>query len=285
MLVLETITDKRLWGGHLYSLYCREEISNRILNGEQKGQYLNDVFPDWKADFQMSKYPYFPLTIALTNAEDDLSIQVHPDDEKASELEHLSRGKRESWYFLKAPRIGTIVNGCRENNIEKIHNAVDNNFYKDIMDYLPVQEGDYVFVEPGTLHSISAGSLVFEIEEGADFTYRFYDFNRRDSEGKLRELHTEKALQCLNPDLKSTARRYPSENIIQEKTYLTEIIQDREKYINDSQTISCFTLVEGLIQCDSIDLSRGMTVLLFPGEGLNCENVQLAFVSQLKWGV
>ena len=279
MLVLETITDKRLWGGHLYSLYCREEISNRILNGEQKGQYLNDVFPDWKADFQMSKYPYFPLTIALTNAEDDLSIQVHPDDEKASELEHLSRGKRESWYFLRAPRTGAIVNGCREKNIDKIRDSVDHNSYDAIM------EGDYVFVEPGTLHSISAGSLVFEIEEGADFTYRFFDFNRKDSEGNLRELHTEKALKCLNPCLKSIARRYPSENIIQEKTYRTEIIQDRDKYINDSQTISCFTLVEGLTKCDGIDLRYGMTVILFPSEAVDCKDVRLAFVSQLNLGV
>ncbi len=285
MLVLETITDKRLWGGHLYSVFCRKGISNRILNGKQRGKSLNDVFPDWKTDFQMEKYLYFPLTLALTNAEDNLSIQVHPNDEMASELEHLSRGKRESWYFLKAPKTGTIINGCRERDIAKIHEAVKRNAYDDIMDYLPVDVGDYVFVEPGTLHSISAGSLVYEIEEGADFTYRFYDFNRRDGEGKLRELHTEKALQCLKPDLKSVVRKYPSNNIIHEKTYSTEIVQNRGGYVNESRTVSCFTLIDGKTFCDGIALNHGMTALLFPGEEVDCRDVQLAFVSQLEWGV
>ena len=127
MLILKRIIHTTIWGGpkisqltgvegdkigHLYSLYCREGISNEILNGKWKGQCLNDVFPMFKGDFNMSRYEYFPLTLALTEAHENLSIQVHPNDEQANKLENKARGKRESWYFIDAPASGKIIDGC-----------------------------------------------------------------------------------------------------------------------------------------------------------------------------
>lgn len=296
MLLLKTIVHSTIWGGpkisrlagvkgdrigHLYSLYCREGISNEVLNGPWKGHFLNDVFPMFRDEFGLSQYEFFPLTLALTEANDDLSIQVHPNDMMANALEHKARGKRESWYFIDAPLSGHIINGCtcRDKIQEKL--MIEQGQFLAMADTLRVSEGDYVFVEPGTLHAITAGSLVFEIEEGADFTYRFYDYDRTDTHGNKRELHIEKATQALDIDLKSDVKSYCGQEI-KEKTYSTKLIDDTENYTNKSNTLECFTFVKGSMHCDGIDVPHGSTILLWPEESLDSHLVELAFVSKMR---
>lgn len=138
-----------------------------------------------------------------------------------------------------------------------------------------------MFVEPGTLHAITAGSLVFEIEEGSDFTYRFYDYDRVDSQGNKRELHVEKATSCLDIGLKSKVKAYNGQEIV-EKTYTTRLIKNLDDYTNESNTIECFTFVEGNMSCDGLDVAPGSTILMWPGEILSVKNVELAFVSRLN---
>lgn len=300
MLVLEPICHETIWGGpriskfadvsskkigHLYSVYCRKGISNRILNGKWSGMNLNDVFPLWKADFQMEKYPFFPLTLALTEADEHLSIQVHPDDAAANALEHSTRGKRESWYFLEPPKAGYIYNGCVCRNEAERDQFIAKKRYLDMTDTLPVKVGDYVFVEPGTLHSITAGSLVYEIEEGADFTYRFFDFDRIDTDGNRRELHIEKANASLRISKKSITKCYHGTSWLEETTYATRKLEEATAYKNESATVECFTLIQGQAVCDGIQLRPGMTAMLWPHESIYGAEVQLSFVSKLREGV
>ena len=296
MLILKRIIHTTIWGGpkisqlagvegqnigHLYSLYCREGISSEILNGKWKGQTLNEVFQLFKGEFGMSHYDYFPLTLALTEAQENLSIQVHPNDAAANALEHRARGKRESWYFIDAPTSGTIINGCTCRDAEQEAEMIAQGQFMAMADTLAVKVGDYVFVEPGTLHAITAGSLVFEIEEGADFTYRFYDYDRTDPQGNKRELHVEKATSALDIHLKSQVRHYNGQEI-QEKTYSTKLINASAAYSNESGTLECFTLVRGMLSCDGIDVAPGSTILLWPGETLDTQQVELAFVSKMQ---
>lgn len=296
MLLLKRIVHNTIWGGpkisrlagvkgdsigHLYSLYCRNNVSNEILNGEWRGRLLNDVFPLFKDEMGMNCYEYFPLTLALTEARENLSIQVHPNDEAANALEHSARGKRESWYFIDAPLSGTIINGCTCCDKAQEAQMIANGQFMEMADTLPVDKGDYVFVEPGTLHAITAGSLVFEIEEGSDFTYRFYDYDRVDSQGNKRELHVEKATSCLDIGLKSKVKAYNGQEIV-EKTYTTRLIKNLDDYTNESNTIECFTFVEGNLSCDGLDVAPGSTILMWPGETLSVKSVNLAFVSRLN---
>ena len=296
MLILKRIVHTTIWGGpkisllagvegdnigHLYSLYCREGVSNEILNGQWKGRSLNEVFPLIKDKVGMRQYEYFPLTLALTEAQENLSIQVHPNDEAAQELEHRARGKRESWYFIDAPTSGTIINGCTCRDKEQEMLMIEQGRFMEMADTLAVEQGDYVFVEPGTLHAITAGSLVFEIEEGSDFTYRFYDYNRLDSQGNPRELHLEKATNALDINLKSVVKAYNGHEI-KEKTYSTKLINNIELYTNESASLECFTLVKGSMIADSIRVLPGSTVLLCPGEVLDTRQVTLAFVSKIR---
>lgn len=300
MLVLDTIIHETVWGGdklasrinkkgikigHLYSVFCRKGISNLILNGRYKGNTLNDIFPFFKSEMGMESYDFFPLTIALTEAGEDLSIQVHPDDEWALRVENASSGKRESWYFIEPPTNGKIVNGCIMTDVKKIRDYVKSKEYGKVIDHLPIMKGDYVFVEPGTLHSISAGSLVYEIEEGADATYRFYDYDRLDLNGNKRKLDTETALECLKPRLKSKIRHYEDGKFIAESTFSTMKLEKTHEYVNIGSRLQCLTIVDGVAVCDDIDVCNGLTVILWPGEKVTNANIELAFVAQLTEGV
>lgn len=300
MIVLETMRHETVWGGrragalaglgpdcpmgHLYSVFCREGTSNKVLNGPDAGKKLNDVFPRWRDEFDMGKYEYFPLTLAITDAGDNLSIQVHPNDEAANRLEEEARGKRESWYFLEAPESGRIFNGCACFDEDECDRMIAGGSFADMVDTLAVSVGDYVFVEPGTLHSLSKGSLVYEIEEGADFTYRFYDFDRLDAAGKPRELHVDKARECLDLSLKSVARRYPADGEIEEATYSTRKVEGVLLYRNESGTLECLTLVRGSALCDGVELRPGMTAMLWPGESVE-GSLDLAFAARLRRGI
>lgn len=296
MLILKRIVHTTLWGGpkisrlagvegdsigHLYSLYCRKGVSNEIMNGQWRGLTLNEVFPLIKDKVGMTQFEYFPLTLALTEAQENLSIQVHPNDEAARALEHRARGKRESWYFIDAPTSGAIINGCTCHDMEQERMMIERGQFMAMADTLPVDKGDYVHVEPGTLHAITAGSLVFEIEEGSDFTYRFYDYDRTDAQGNRRELHVEKATSALDINLKSVVKAYNGQEI-KEKTYSTKLINNIDAYTNESTTLECFTLVNGTLNADGIAVAPGSTVVLWPGEKINCGQVQLAFVSKIR---
>ncbi len=296
MLLLKRIVHNTIWGGpkisrlagvegdsigHLYSVYCRAGISNEILNGQWKGHCLNDVFPLFKDEFGLSRYDHFPLTLALTEAHDNLSIQVHPTDQVAQTMEHQARGKRESWYFIDAPASGSIINGCTcRDNAQLLSMAAQGRFL-EMADTLPVEAGDYVFVEPGTLHAITAGSLVFEIEEGADYTYRFYDYDRTDGHGAKRELHLDKAMGTLDIGLKSVTKRY-GDGEMTEPTYTTKLISHTAAHTNESGTIECFALVHGSMLCDGLTVPPGSAVLLWPGETLDTRHVELAFVAKVR---
>ena len=296
MLVLKPIRHDTIWGGpristftetkgdsigHLYSVFCREEMSNEILNGTHRGELLNDVFPLFKKDVGMEEYPFFPLTLALTEADLNLSVQVHPDDRTAQKIEGKKRGKRESWYFIEAPTEGYIINGCTCKDKKQVRELLDQQKYLEILDTLPVKQGDYVFVEPGTLHSITAGSLVYEIEEGADSTYRFYDYDRTDAQGNKRDLHIEKAYLTLDTEKKSVAKQYQKGQEIIEKTYATEKLDNISSYRNETEDLICFTLIHGRALCDGVEVTPGMTVLLFPGEEIDDMSCELAFTARL----
>lgn len=302
MYILKPIYHDTVWGGkrlldlcdeykgnriaHLYSLYCRQGISNMVLNGYYKGMSFNQVFDELKNEWGMEEYVYFPLTLALVDAMKDLSIQVHPNHEIAYQLENEPYGKRESWYFIEAPSLGWIYNGCNIKNMDELEDAFDKNeIGPKCFDKLEVKKGDYVYCSPGTIHALTAGSLVYEIEEGSDYTYRIYDYNRKDSEGNTRELHLDKAMKALNPENRSQVRHYKENEGIFEVTYETRKYENIDEYINTSSEVECFTIIKGECICDSIFCHGGMTIVLLPGESISGPKLKLCIVAKLRRNV
>lgn len=297
MLILKPIVHETIWGGkkltpysgsssqnigHLYSVFHSEYQSNEILNGPWKGRMLSEYFAANKARLHLGEYSVFPVVIALVEAADHLSIQVHPDDQTARRLEGIPRGKNESWYFIEAPQQKKIFNGCTCKTKDELISAIKEQRISDAVDFLSVETGDYVYVEGGTLHAMSAGSLVYEIEENVEITYRFYDFDRVGPDGKRRPLQTDKALAAVHVGNKSSVKRY-GERPLQERLYMTQKYENIRSYANESDTVECMTILKGttFVQQENTSVQTGQTILLEPGETLTA-NVETAIVARPK---
>ncbi|MBR3622845.1 MAG: class I mannose-6-phosphate isomerase [Selenomonadaceae bacterium] len=295
MLILDTVAHDTIWGGekllpyakenckrigHLYSLCSEKGLENRILNGKYKGMTFDAYFKENKRKFGLDKYDEFPLIIALVEARENLSIQVHPDDVVAKEEEGAAYGKNESWLFIEAPTSGFIYNGCIANDKEEVKKSIDAGDCLSVVDKLPVRAGDYVYVEGGTLHAISAGAYLYEIEENSPWTYRFYDFDRTDANGNKRELHEEKALKALKCELKSK-KTVMGDEPIEERRYIIKKLTAKKSYVNESGTLECITVIEGEFEAESIKGTTGTTVVLEPGESL-AGDLNFAIVARPK---
>lgn len=141
----------------------------------------------------------FPLLIKLIDAHDQLSVQVHPDDEFARIHEHGENGKNEMWYVVSAEPGAKLIAGVKPGvTRERFASSLRDGTCLDLLNALPVKSGDAINIPAGLVHAIGKGLVICEIQQNSDTTYRVYDYDRRDSEGKTRPLHLEKALQVID---------------------------------------------------------------------------------------
>lgn len=140
-----------------------------------------------------------PILVKLIDAKKDLSVQVHPDDAYAAEHENGSMGKSEMWYVLDAERDSKLVYGFRHDmNKRVLERSLENGTVEKYLQKVQIKKDDVFFIEAGKVHAIGAGALVAEIQENSNLTYRMYDYNRQDKDGKRRELHIKKALDVVD---------------------------------------------------------------------------------------
>ncbi len=139
----------------------------------------------------------FPLLIKFIDAEDNLSIQVHPDDEYGMKTAN-SLGKTEMWYIIDAKPGSKLVYGLKEGcTVDMLKESIDNGTVEEMLNYVPVKKGDVFFIPSGLVHAIGAGILLAEIQQNSNITYRVYDYNRVGKDGKPRELHVNDALNVI----------------------------------------------------------------------------------------
>lgn len=174
-------------------------VSEGFLKGNNLQELIEVYMGDLVGDKVYDKFGLeFPLLIKFIDANDDLSIQVHPDDETAMER-HNSFGKTEMWYVLEADPGAKLISGFnRELNKDEYIDALNTGRIEEILNYEEVEEGDVFFMPAGRVHAIGSGILLTEIQQTSDVTYRIYDWNRKDSEGNSRELHTDLALDVID---------------------------------------------------------------------------------------
>ncbi|MBR2133754.1 MAG: class I mannose-6-phosphate isomerase [Eubacterium sp.] len=181
-----------------WMLSCHKDGKNTIENGEYAGRELEEVIEKVGKEKLVGKrsldFPYFPVLIKLIDAKNDLSIQVHPDNDYAKRVEN-EFGKTEIWYVLDATVDAKLVYGFKEKiSSEQFRKAIEENTLMDVLNQVPVKKGDLFFIEAGTVHAIGKGTLIAEIQQNSNSTYRVYDYGRLGADGKPRELHIEKAV-------------------------------------------------------------------------------------------
>lgn len=173
---------------------------SEVVSGVHKGMSLAEVLelhPEYLGR-NVAGCSEFPILIKFIDAKNDLSIQVHPDDKYAQQHEKGQLGKSEMWYVVDAEEDSTLVHGFQHNvTKELVKESIASGTIEKHLQKVKVAKDDVFFLEAGVVHAIGSGNLILEIQENSNLTYRLYDYERKDEEGNLRELHIEKALDVL----------------------------------------------------------------------------------------
>lgn len=258
------IPMERIWGGHQLKPWFREERNapvgeywvlsghpngtSVVMNGELAGKSLIELCGDYPdAYLGQSPQPRFPLLIKFLEANTDLSVQIHPNDEYSKAHED-DFGKTEAWYVLDCPEEGKVNYGHSFGSKEAYLAAVRERRVKDYLCYRSIKPGDLVFVPAQTLHALLADTTVIEVQQTSDVTYRVYDWDRVDANGNPRELHVEKAADVLTFD-----------NHQQDSTLVEpETIRETD-VLEHTRLVTCpyFTMESITIQSGSYTLSPG----------------------------
>lgn len=245
-LRFKPIMKERIWGGRmlpaLFGLQTDRPIGevwtlsdhpsdpSICVNGPLQGKSLSEIireYPEiylgtsWSARYKELSGMRFPLLIKFLHAEDDLSVQIHPDDEYALKHEN-DFGKTEAWYILAAEEEAKIVYGHSFSTREEYFGAIKEKTVPRFLKYLRVRKGDFVFVPAKTLHALLKGTMVIEIQQTSDVTYRVHDWDRVDAEGKSRELHIDKAADVLRYG-EGEELRTPAPQIISQSEGMTHL--------------------------------------------------------------
>ena len=252
---------------------------SKVANGFLKGNNLQEIIEVYMGElvgeevFEQFGLD-FPLLIKNLDCNDTLSVQVHPNDELAEER-HNSFGKTEMWYIADAEDGSVIYLGFKDKNItrEEYIQAVAEGTVADILQAVPVKKGDVFFIPAGTVHALAKGLNVIEIQQTSDITYRIFDWNRVDSEGKSRELHTALAVDAIDFEsgVEECRRDYSEEankevNIVDCEFFKTDMlvvdgVAELDYCKRDSFTI--YMCIEGDVK---VSLDNGSTETLRTGE-------------------
>jgi mannose-6-phosphate isomerase len=227
-LKFQPILKEKIWGGKkLKSLLNKEsskpnigeswEISDvegdtsMVTNGSLKGQSLKQLLQTYKQDLIGLKnykifHDKFPLLIKFIDAQDDLSIQLHPNDELAVKR-HNSFGKTEMWYVVQADEGSNLIVGFNQKVTPELYlKHLKEKSLTEILNFDTVASGDTYFIEVGRVHAIGAGVMLAEIQQTSDITYRVYDWDRVDDQGKERDLHNDLALDAIDFEMEDDFR-------------------------------------------------------------------------------
>ena len=291
-IFLEPVYKETIWGGtslrklldreipsektaESWEVCARENGNNKILNGEFEGQTLEELFNNKiqrKTVFgtYAENLTKFPILNKFIDANDKLSVQVHPNDNYAKMKENDS-GKTELWYIIDAKPNSKIICGLKRGTTrEMVKQKIMEGKLEEVIQELEVEKGNVVFIPAGAVHSLLEGIVVYEIQQNSDITYRVYDWNRVDKEGKSRELHIEKALDVIDYNFKGVVQKTSNEersNLITCDKYFTVYninIEGKYKTAGDVRTFFIYTIIEGSGILDT----KGKQYLIQKGQSL-----------------
>lgn len=265
------ILKEKIWGGKKIETILKHKLSHLkncgesweisgiigeeslIINGFLADNNLNEIIEVYLTDIlgekNYEKYGLgFPLLIKFIDAQENLSVQVHPNDKIANE-KYGQQGKTEMWHVIQADEdAGLYVGFNRPTSIEQFNDAVENGTLENLLKFYPVSKGDTFMIPAGTVHAIGKGVLLAEIQEASDITFRIFDWNRVDENGNSRELHIEEALdvidfeennaefkiqhnKILNKTVKLVSSQYFNTNLLELNTTIIKSFADLDSFV------------------------------------------------------
>jgi mannose-6-phosphate isomerase len=297
-LKFKTIYKEKIWGGDKIKSILQKDyfplnncgetwelsgvegdisiVENGFLEGNNLQELIEIYMGDLIGNNVYDKFGVeFPLLIKFIDANDVLSIQVHPDD-KLSKKRHKAYGKTEMWYVVQADNDAELISGFnQEVDKGKYLRSLNDKTLKEILNSEKVKEGDVFFIPAGRVHAIGSGILLAEIQQTSDVTYRIYDWDRRDDNGNERELHTDLALEAIdytfqnNYKTEYTPEENKTVNIVECDYFKTNILNFNKSIEKDYTLLDSFVILMCLdgnfdieYEEDKITVKKGETILI-----------------------
>ncbi|MCR5291550.1 MAG: class I mannose-6-phosphate isomerase [Eubacterium sp.] len=182
--------------GECWAVSAHPNGPGYVADGEYEGKLLSDLWDEHRELFGNMPGDRFPLLTKIIDANDKLSVQVHPNDEYAASHENGSLGKMECWYVLEAEKGAELTIGHNASSKAELCEMISKGEWDRLLRKVPVKKGDFIQINPGTIHAINGGIMILETQQSSDITYRLYDYNRKKN-GVPRELHIEKSLDVI----------------------------------------------------------------------------------------
>ncbi len=228
-------------------------VKNGFLAGNELNELVSVYMGDLVGDEVYEKYgDEFPLLIKYIDANDWLSIQVHPDDELAAKRK-IGRGKTEMWYIMEAEKGAELISGfSKKVDKETYQKYLNEGKIKDILNFEKVENGDVFFIPAGRVHALGPGILLAEIQETSDTTYRIYDWDRIDASGMKRELHTAEALDAIDFEVAGDYKTHykPKKNetvsLVQCPQFTTNLLEYNQPLSKDFEELDSFVIYMGI---------------------------------------
>ena len=307
ILFLKPALKETIWGGNrirndfkmetdlkniaeAWVLSCHEDGESTVTGGKYDGKTLSDVLEKelgmdaLGTNCKCDSIEDFPILIKLIDADDKLSVQVHPDDEYAAAHEKDVRGKTEAWYIIDCDDDAELIYGFKDDiTKEEFRASIENGTLLDKVNRAKVKPGDVAFISSGTLHAIGKGILLAEVQQSCNTTYRVFDYNRTGLDGKPRELHVEKAVDvtnCAVPEGTLEPEGMPVKHdgyvsiLLSECPYFTMTSVDVETlYADDADETSFVSLIvldgNGTIKCgdEEYEIKKGDSIFIPASSG------------------
>lgn len=282
-LLFTPIFQERIWGGQKlaelfgkdlppgkrigesWEIVDRPEAQSIVRTGAMAGRSLHDLWSNFREEIfgKIADAPRFPLLIKLLDAQEKLSLQVHPSKQVAESLG--GEAKTEFWYFAAADPGAEILAGLRKTMTqEQFARALRSGTIAECVHPIPVKSGDAMFLPSGRLHAIGAGNVLVEIQQNSDTTYRIFDWDRTDDSGKPRSLHIEQALQCINfKDVTPRVIQADGELLVRHELF--EVEKWNVEFAREIVPAGQFAIalcLSGRVDCGDLDLAPGELFLV-----------------------
>ena len=291
IIFLEPVFCERIWGGRnlesfnfsipqgnigeAWVIAAHDNGSSKITNGQLAGLTLKEAYEKQPTLFTEKTYDKFPLLIKILDASDNLSVQVHPEDDYARVNENGELGKTECWYVLDAKEGAKLVYGHTAKTKEEFNSKIDAEQWNELFIEKNVKAGDFFYIPAGTLHAIGEGILIYEVQQNSDTTYRVYDYDRVDKDGNARELHTEKTQDVTKVPFEIATTSTKEEELdgatityLADEKYFSVYKVDVKGQVSLEKTATgnLFTVLEGkgrvIIDETSYDVKKGDSFIL-----------------------
>lgn len=262
--------------GECWGISAHPNGDDEIKSESYAGMTLSKLWEKEPQLFGNTGGDRFPLLIKIIDAKDNLSIQVHPDDSYAAQNENGSLGKTECWYIIDCPEDAKLVVGHNAATKQELTDMIQNGRWDEFIRYIPIKKGDFIQIDPGTVHAITSGCLILETQQNSDITYRVYDYDRL-TDGKPRELHVDKSIDVITTPAKSTEDSVMDTQLLEAGEWnkliecryykVYKLVLDGSLTFEAKEPFMNVSVIDGRGKIDGIDIKKGDHFIIPSGYG------------------